>query len=80
MAGEQRTGWILRLDADEYLTEETCERIVRLFDCSNVRMKNVAPLDPRKVAYYKLPRYLRAVMYFCIRYFLKGGFLDGVAG
>ena len=36
--------------------------------------------DPRKVAYYKLPRYLRAVMYFCIRYFLKGGFLDGVAG
>ena len=36
--------------------------------------------DPRKASYYKLPRYLRAVMYFCIRYFLKGGFLDGVAG
>ena len=36
--------------------------------------------DPRKVAYYKLPRYVRAVMYFCIRYFLKGGFLDGKAG
>ena len=36
--------------------------------------------DPRKASYYRLPRYLRTVMYFCIRYFLKGGFLDGVAG
>ena len=36
--------------------------------------------DPRKASYYKLPRYVRAVMYFCIRYFLKGGFLDGYAG
>ena len=36
--------------------------------------------DPRKASYYKLPRYLRAVMYFCIRYFLKGGFFDGKAG
>ena len=36
--------------------------------------------DPRKASYYKLPRYLRAGMYFCIRYFLKGGFLDGIAG
>ena len=182
VAGEQRTGWILRLDADEYLTEETCGRIVRLFDCSDCsiaedvagltlelkriifggeikhatngirllrifrrgrakieqramdehmlvdgkvidfdgafydhnlnsfewwqekhrgyakreaqdaislfdgsdcsieRLKNPSPTDRKKIAYYKLPRYLRAVMYFCIRYFLKGGFLDGVAG
>ena len=36
--------------------------------------------DSRKVAYYKLPRYVRAVMYFCGRYFLMGGFLDGKAG
>lgn len=36
--------------------------------------------DPRKVKYYKLPRYFRAVIYFCIRYFLKGGILDGYAG
>ncbi len=34
----------------------------------------------KKDAYYKLPRYLRAVAYFCIRYFLKLGFIDGVAG
>ena len=36
--------------------------------------------DPRKASYYKLPRYFRAFAYFCIRYFLKGGFLDGYAG
>ena len=36
--------------------------------------------DPRKASYYKLPRYLRAFAYFCIRYFLKGGILDGRAG
>lgn len=36
--------------------------------------------DPRKTAYYRLPPYFRAVLYFCIRYFLKLGFLDGVAG
>lgn len=37
-------------------------------------------VDPRKAKYYKLPRYLRAVVYFAIRYFLKGGLLDGYAG
>jgi len=36
--------------------------------------------DPRKAKYYKLPPYFRAVAYFCIRYFLKLGFLDGLAG
>ena len=36
--------------------------------------------DPRKAKYYRLPPYLRAFVYFCVRYFLKLGFLDGVAG
>lgn len=36
--------------------------------------------DPRKAKYYNLPRYFRAFAYFCIRYFLKLGFLDGLAG
>ena len=34
----------------------------------------------KKMAYYRLPPYFRAVAYFCIRYFLKLGFLDGRAG
>jgi len=33
-----------------------------------------------KELYYRQPRYLRAFIYFAIRYFLKGGFLDGYAG
>jgi len=37
-------------------------------------------VDPRKASYYKLPPYLRAFIYFAIRYFLKLGFLDGYAG
>lgn len=36
--------------------------------------------DPRKAGYYRLPPYFRAVFYFCVRYFLKGGILDGIAG
>lgn len=35
---------------------------------------------PAKEAYYRMPRYFRAVVYFSIRYFLKGGFLDGYVG
>ena len=34
----------------------------------------------KKNAYYKLPRYFRTFVYFCVRYFLKFGFLDGIAG
>ena len=34
----------------------------------------------KKMAYYRLPPYFRAVLYFCIRYFLKLGFLDGRVG
>ena len=44
------------------------------------RLANPSATDRKKIRYYKLPRYFRAVAYFCIRYFLKGGFLDGRAG
>ncbi len=44
------------------------------------RLANPSATDRKKIKYYKLPRYFRAVAYFCIRYFLKLGFLDGVAG
>ena len=43
-------------------------------------LKSGVWIDLRKAKYYKLPRYFRAVAYFCIRYFLKLGFRDGVAG
>ena len=44
------------------------------------RLKNPSATDKKKIKYYKLPPYFRAVAYFCIRYFLKLGFLDGLAG
>lgn len=44
------------------------------------RLKDPSATDSKKIKYYKLPRYFRAVVYFCIRYFLKLGFLDGIAG
>lgn len=36
--------------------------------------------DPRKAKYYRLPPYLRAFVYFGVRYVLKLGFMDGLAG
>lgn len=42
--------------------------------------KSAGAKAAQKAVYYKLPRYFRAIAYFCIRYFLKGGFLDGKAG
>jgi len=44
------------------------------------RLANPSATDRKKIKYYKLPRYFRAIVYFCIRYILKLGFLDGVAG
>ena len=44
------------------------------------RLVNPSANDRRKIAYYRLPRYARAILYFGVRYVLKGGFLDGVAG
>lgn len=44
------------------------------------RLKNPSATDKKKIKYYKLPPYFRAFAYFCIRYFLKLGFLDGIAG
>jgi len=44
------------------------------------RLKNPSATDRKKIKYYKLPPYFRAFAYFSIRYFIKLGFLDGIAG
>ena len=47
----------------------------------DVKIDGQAALKRRqKYKYYKLPPYFRAFVYFCIRYFLKRGFLDGHVG
>ncbi len=52
---------------------------VSLFN-SPERLRHPTQTDLKKIKYYKLPPYLRAFAYFCIRYFVKLGFLDGLAG
>lgn len=52
---------------------------ISLFNNSD-RLENPSPTDLKKIKYYKLPPYIRAFAYFCIRYFLKLGFLDGLPG
>lgn len=37
-------------------------------------------VNPNKVAYYRLPRYLRAFAYFVYRHYVCYGFLDGIPG
>ena len=44
------------------------------------RLTNPSETDKKKIKYYKLPPYFRAFAYFCLRYFVKLGFLDGLAG
>lgn len=44
------------------------------------RLNNPSATDRKKIRYYNWPPYFRAVVYFCIRYFLKLGFLDGLTG
>jgi len=44
------------------------------------RLKNPSATDRKKIKYYRLPRYLRALAYFFLRYVVKRGFLDGRAG
>ena len=44
------------------------------------RMAVEGRANKNKQLYYKLPPYFRAFAYFCIRYFLKLGFLDGLPG
>jgi len=44
------------------------------------RMALNGAVNVNKRNYYRLPPYFRAVAYFCLRYFIKGGFLDGWAG
>lgn len=44
------------------------------------RMAVTGRANRNKRFYYKFPPYFRAFAYFCLRYFIKGGFLDGKAG
>lgn len=61
-----------------YAKREAQDAIALFSDVT--RLANPSLTDRKKIAYYRLPPYFRALAYFCLRYFLKGGFLDGIAG
>ena len=44
------------------------------------RMAKSGAANGNKRMYYRLPPYFRAFAYFCWRYFVRLGFLDGVGG
>ena len=60
-------------------SKREAEDAVALF-ANPQRLLRPSPTDLKKIMYYKLPPYFRALAYFCVRYFLKFGFLDGLAG
>ncbi len=45
-----------------------------------VREGNDGESGQKKTIYYRTPPFLRALIYFCYRYFLRLGFLDGIPG
>lgn len=49
-------------------------------EAAAVREGNDGESGRKKTAYYRTPPFLRAFIYFCYRYFLRLGFLDGVPG
>lgn len=41
--------------------------------------KSTGEKAAKKYAYYKLPRYLRAILYWAVRFFIKGAMFEGLA-
>ena len=72
-------GGLSRLERQRENAKREAMDAISLFN-NPERMRNPSPTDRKKIKYYKLPRCFRAIAYFCIRYFLKLGFLDGLAG
>ncbi len=73
-------------DADWYFVDDSLMSMAdwkakhHVYAEREARMALSGAVNANKRSYYRLPRYFRAFAYFCIRYFLKGGFLDGWAG
>lgn len=73
-----------------YAEREAAEVLDEIYEISAVNDDRLAINDglgkqakekhKKKGTYNKLPLFLRSFIYFCFRYFLKGGFLDGKEG
>ena len=73
-------------DADWYFVDDSLMSMAEwkakhhVYAEREARMALSGAVNANKRTYYRLPRYFRAFAYFCVRYFLKGGFRDGWAG
>ena len=73
-------------DADWYFVDDSLMSMAdwkakhNIYAEREARMALDGAVNANKRNYYRLPPYFRAVAYFCLRYFIKGGFLDGWAG
>jgi hypothetical protein len=73
-------------DADWYFVDDSLMSMTEwkakhhVYAEREARMVLDGAVNANKRNYYRLPPYVRALAYFCVRYFLKGGFLDGWAG
>lgn len=65
---------------DSLMTFEEWKSKHREYAKREARMAVEGKANKNKAFYYKLPPYFRAFVYFCIRYFLYRGFLDGRIG
>jgi len=65
---------------DSLLPFEQWQEKHRGYAKREAKMATEGRCNKNKQLYYKMPPYFRAFLYFCIRYFVKGGFLDGMAG
>ncbi len=73
-------------DADWYFVDDSLMSMAdwkakhHVYAEREARMALSGAVNANKKIYYRLPRYFRAFAFFCLRYFIKGGFLDGWAG
>lgn len=64
---------------NDYSNRELAVEAIRMYGlgCDDEMLKG---RNQKKGLYYRLPPFFRAAIYFSVRYFMLGGFLDGKAG
>ena len=69
---------------NNYATKEAAELLITEYGLSEHAVVNSGThseaVRKKKLKYVKLPLFWRAFAFFCIRYFIRGGFLDGKEG
>ena len=65
---------------NNYAIREAVELLDLELNLSNKNTKHISKKEQNKKLYIKISIFFRAFLYFCVRYFIKGGFLEGKEG